>query len=135
MLGEIKETLRSLQPSRRQLRVFGVLLGVLTVFAARTIEGADAFGGSAAGIGIAALAILFPRTIEPIWKMLMVLTLPIGWVVSRLILIAFFYIILTPISLLFRIVGHDILKRRLSPSADTYWEPFEENKRPDSMGL
>lgn len=135
MLREIKETLRSIHPSHRQLRTFGILLGALVIFAARTIEGADAFGGSAAGAAIVALAVIFPRAIDPIWRTLMALTLPIGWIISRLILIAFFYTILTPISLVLRITGHDILKRRFSPSADTYWEPFEENKRPDSMGL
>lgn len=135
MFKEITETLRSLLPSSRSLRLFGVLLGTLIVFAARTIKGADVLGGSAAGAMIALLAVVFPRAIDPIWRALMALALPIGWVVSRLVLIAFFYAILTPISLLLRTVGHDLLKRRLSASAATYWEPFEENKHPDSMGL
>ncbi|MDP3727066.1 MAG: SxtJ family membrane protein [bacterium] len=135
MIKEIRETLQSIHPSHRQLRLFGVLLGALIVFASRTVEGADAFGGSTAGIIIAALAVALPGAIEPVWRALMALTLPIGWFVSRLILIVFFYTVFTPISLVLRIVGHDILKRRLLSSADTYWEPFEENKRPDSMGL
>ncbi len=133
MLREIRETLRSLHPRPNSLRLFGVLSGALVVIAARTIKGADAFGGTAAGVIIAALAIMLPGAIEPVWRALMALTLPIGWLVSRAILIAFFYLILTPVSLILRIVGHDPLNRRLS--GESYWEPFEKNKRPDSMGL
>lgn len=134
MFKEITETLRSLQPSSNSLRLFGIILGALIIFAAQVIEGADAFGGSTAGAIIAILAVILPRAIEPIWKTLMVLTLPIGWLVSHAILIAFFYLILTPVSFVLRIVGHDPMNRRLSKGG-TYWEPFEENKRPDSMGL
>lgn len=134
MLREIKETLRVLRPSYSKLRAFGILLGALIIFAAQTIEGADAFGGSAAGIIIIALAVLLPGAIEPIWRALMALTLPIGWLVSRAILVAFFYLVLTPVSLVLRIAGHDLMNRRLSEGG-TYWEPFEENNRPDSMGL
>ncbi len=134
MFREIAETLRALHPSHRQLRLFGVILGALVAYAAQTIEGADVLGGSAAGVLIAFLALVLPRAIESLWKTLMALTLPIGWIVSRLILIIFFYLILSPISLFLRLIGHDPLKRRKSVEG-TYWEPFEENLRPDSMGL
>ena len=134
MLRDIKATLHSLQPSPNSLRVFGVLLGALIVFASRTIEGADALGGSAAGIFIAVFAALLPGAVEPVWKTLMALTLPIGWLVSRAILVAFFYLVLAPVSLVLRMAGHDPMNRRLSKDG-SYWEPFEENKRPDSMGL
>lgn len=135
MFREIAETLRAIRPGSRQLRVFGILLGALVVFAARTIQGADAFGGSAAGAAIAALALALPVAIEPIWRALMAVTIPIGWIISRLILIAFFYIVLTPVSFILRVVGHDPLRRRWRKDLESYWEPFEENKRPDSMGL
>lgn len=134
MLREIRETLRSLQPRPNSLRLFGAVLGALIALASRAAEGADAFGGTAAGILITALAIALPRVIEPLWRALMALTLPIGWLVSRAILIAFFYIILTPVSLVLRIAGHDPMHRR-SSNDGSYWEPFEENKRPDSMAL
>lgn len=134
MLHEIRETLHSINPSRRQLRVFGILLGALLVFAGQTVDGADAFGGSAAGVFIAALAGMLPGAIEPIWKTLMALALPIGWLVSRAILVAFFYLVLTPVSLVLRAAGRDPMNRQLS-GCGSYWESFEENRIPDSMGL
>lgn len=132
MFREVTETLRSFRPSSRQLRYFGLILGALIAILSQA-ERADAVGGSAAGAAIAALALALPGTIEPLWRALMAITLPIGWVVSRLILIALFYLVLTPLSFLLSLTGRDILK--LKRGGESYWEPFEKNRHPDTMGL
>jgi len=46
---------------------------------------------------------------------------PIGFVISHLILVLIYFGIMTPIGLLFRLIGRDALNRRLDRAAETYW--------------
>ncbi len=48
-------------------------------------------------------------------------TYPIGWLVSRLLLGVLFYGMFTPLGLLFRLLGRDALARRARPDASSYW--------------
>ena len=36
-----------------------------------------------------------------------------------------FYVVLTPVGLIFRAIGRDPLHRRFEPTASTYWVPRE----------
>lgn len=46
---------------------------------------------------------------------------PIGWTITRLILGAVYYLVLTPIGLLMRLFGKDPMNRNLDRTAATYW--------------
>jgi hypothetical protein len=49
----------------------------------------------------------------------------LGWLNTRLLLGVFFYLILTPIGLLLRLTGRDLLDRKIDPAARTYWSKRE----------
>jgi hypothetical protein len=53
----------------------------------------------------------------------MLVSFPVGWTVSKLILVGLFYGMFTPLALLFRLLGRDVLGRRRAPAATTYWAP------------
>ena len=59
------------------------------------------------------------------------IVLPIAWTVSLLVLAAVFYGLLTPLGLMFRLMGRDVLDRRPDPEQDTYWQgkPAAESPR------
>jgi hypothetical protein len=59
---------------------------------------------------------------------LILITLPIGYVVSFLLLAAFYFLLLTPLGLLFRLIGRDQLCRRFDPDAKSYWLKREPPK-------
>jgi hypothetical protein len=44
----------------------------------------------------------------------------LGWINSRIILSIFFYMILTPVGILFRLLGKDPMRRRYDPAAGSY---------------
>ena len=46
---------------------------------------------------------------------------PIGFVVSHVILMIIFYLIITPVGLVFRLIGRDALGRRFDHGATSYW--------------
>src|SRR6185295_8128357 len=57
---------------------------------------------------------------------------PIGWVVSHVIVIVFYYLVVTPIGVLMRLFGRDSMNRRKGVAAGTYWtdkEPVRDSKR------
>lgn len=47
--------------------------------------------------------------------------IPIGFVLSHVMLAFIYYVVLTPIALVFRLIGRDVIGKKLDPSAKTYW--------------
>jgi hypothetical protein len=66
-------------------------------------------GWAIAGI-ISIAGLVFPPLIRPIFVGLILLTYPIGWVVSHVLLGLIFYGIVTPIGIILRLTGHDPLQ-------------------------
>jgi len=58
----------------------------------------------------------------------MALALALGAVTTRLILGALFFIVLTPLGVVRRLMGADPLGRR-GPAAPSYWRPYPERYR------
>jgi hypothetical protein len=61
----------------------------------------------------------------------MILTFPVAWAVSTLLLAIVFYGLITPLGLLFRLIGRDPLDRSFKSDKDSYWQekPAAENSR------
>jgi fatty acid desaturase len=51
----------------------------------------------------------------------MTLAYPIGWVLSHLVLAIAYYLVLTPMGWLMRLVGHDPMHRAFDQRAASYW--------------
>jgi hypothetical protein len=69
--------------------------------------------------GLAGLVI--PNIIRPVFVGLMVVTAPIGWIMSHLLLALLFYGMFTPVAFIFKLIGRDALTRRFRPDLETYW--------------
>jgi len=65
--------------------------------------------------------LILPALIRPIFVGLILLTFPIGWVVSYLLLGLIFYGLVTPIGYILRISGHDPLQLK-EPSGNSVWK-------------
>ena len=52
---------------------------------------------------------------------LVLLTSPIGLVLSFVVMTAFYFLVLTPLGFLFRLIGRDALCRKIDPDAKSYW--------------
>ena len=75
------------------------------------------------GFMVFVISLISLKLTKMIYLGMILLTMPIGWVVSFTVLAVFYYLLLTPIGLFFRLTGRDILKRKMDPSAKSYWEP------------
>jgi hypothetical protein len=67
------------------------------------------------------LGLVRPSAIRPLFFGLTALTMPIGLVVTRLILTIMFYGLFTPVALVFRAIHRDALSRERDVAGLTYW--------------
>ena len=80
---------------------------------------AGAFAGLALLSGL--LSAVYPKGNRAIYVGLAVITYPIGFVLSYLIMGLLFFGIIAPTSMALRIVGHDPMSRKYDPEAPSYW--------------
>jgi carbamoyltransferase len=119
------------RPDQRQLRQFSLLwiafFGLIAAYAWWYKE-SPAAAVSFLFVSFAGIVGWFrPEFLRPIYVVWMALAMPIGWVVSHLLLLAVYYLLITPIAFLMRLVGYDPLKRQFERSAATYWTPHESS--------
>jgi hypothetical protein len=132
-----------LRPDRTRLRQFGWL--ALVVFG--LLAGWSAWRGHVMGIelgesspvpvvfgvlaGVSGLFSLFwPPGNRVLYTAMTIVAWPIGTVVSYTIMLILFYLVLTPVALVFRLIGRDALHRRIDPQARSYWV---EHQTPDRL--
>ena len=119
----------NLKPSEKQLRSFGLICLIMC-----NVIGIGFFGlgkipiygfviFSIAGILLYVLSRVSPQLIKPVFLTLVLLTFPIGWVFSHLVMVLFYYGIITPVALFFHLLNRDPLCRKFDQNADTYWIP------------
>jgi hypothetical protein len=72
-------------------------------------------------LGIGPLGLLWPTAVRPVFIAWMVMAFPIGWFVSRLVVALMYYGVLTPLAILFKLIGRDVLCRRYEPEQESYW--------------
>ena len=113
-------------PDSRQLRWFAVatlvalgLLGgaVLWLGGPREL----AMGLWSTGLGCFVIGLAVPAAIRPLYLGLTAVSLPIGWVVSHLVLRIMYYGVFTPVGIAFRLTGRDPLRLKRQSGATTYW--------------
>ena len=122
-------------PNDKTLRQFGfIALGGFAfvallawqewlVFAGGLGDARPYVAGGLLGLGAlsALLSLVFPRANWPIYAGLTAIALPIGFVLSYVIMATLFYLIIMPIGFLLRLFGKDPLDRRFLPEAKSYW--------------
>lgn len=115
-------------PPPKDLRIFAVLqLIFFAVVAAVTYQRTGAAGTATAIVAISAV-VLVVGSLKPTWLrwvyvVWMAAVFPIGFVVSHVLMAAVFYLVVTPIGLIMRIMGRDPMHRKFDPEARTYWQP------------
>lgn len=125
-------------PKHKELRNFGIIALIASLFISLLLYLLKGLGTQwilvIFGIGfiIFLSSIISDKLSRIIYLGLTLVTLPIGWLVSFILLAAFYFLLLTPIGLIFRIVGRDMLHRKFDSITDSYWftrQPPDSNDR------
>jgi hypothetical protein len=66
------------------------------------------------------LALAWPRSLTHVYRLWMTVGEILGWINTRLILGAIFYLLFTPLGWYMRLRGKDPMRRTLAPEAESY---------------
>jgi hypothetical protein len=111
-------------PETKEIRNFGLLFAALGVFAGAFMVWKEnhnfwiAFG--LAGIFLLT-GLLLPRLLGPFYRVWMRFAGLLAWVNTRVLLTVFFFVVLTPIALMMKLFGKDLLNQKFDRSAQSYW--------------
>jgi hypothetical protein len=114
-----------LKPTPRVLRQFAAAWTV--IFLALGLHQALARGHPAAGIIFGAVSVvglvgLFrPASLRWLFVGATIAAFPVGWLVTQMVLAIMFYLVLTPVALVFRWRGRDALQLRRKPEGASFW--------------
>ena len=124
----IAEEVRAVKTDPGHLRKFGLTMGVafaifggLFFWRGHTVA-PYLFIVAAAFLLLAALA---PKALKPVQTVWMTLATVLGWVMTRVLLSIVFFIGITPLAFLARIVGKRFLDLKFEPDRESYWEKRE----------
>jgi len=117
-----------LNPTARVLRQFAAawLVFFLAVGGHRYLVRDQHAWGLAAGflaVVVGVLGLSRPAAVRWLFVGAMVLAFPVGWLMSQVMLALMFYGIVTPLALLFRLRGRDLLARKPAPDRPSFWTP------------
>ena len=123
-------------PKRKELRNFAIIALIASLLIASLLYVLKGVRIQwtiiiiAAGFGIFLSSFVSLKLTRIIYLGLILATFPIGWAISMTLLTAFYFLLITPLGLLFRLLGRDPLCRKFDPAAKSYWQPRRE---PDSL--
>ncbi|MEB3308757.1 MAG: SxtJ family membrane protein [Snowella sp.] len=118
----------------KELREFGLLMaGFIAVLFGVIIpllraHSLPALPWIIAGIFII-LAFLLPKSLEPIYQIWMKIGFVLGWLNNRIILSFVFFVILTPMALMMKVIKRDTMARGFDLQAETYRVPSNLHPR------
>lgn len=129
----IRDDIKQLKTSDRDLRKFGLMvggvfvtLGLLFLFRHKTRTPYFVWPGAT----LMLFGVILPRALKWIYITWMSVAFVLGFVMAHVILTLFFFLVITPIGLIARLAGKDFLSLKLDKAAKSYWIPRE--KKPKS---
>ena len=123
-----------LKPTPRMLRQFSGAW--LVVFAGLAVHRALVRHHPAAALILGAVALLGsigltrPALMRWLFIGATVITFPIGWLISQLVLLLMFLLVITPVALLMRLRGRDTLQLKRPPENVSLWKQRPERTEP-----
>jgi uncharacterized membrane protein len=121
----LKEEFKNIKETKKDLRKFGLTVGgVLLIIAAFLFysEKPSAIYFAIIGLLLFISGLTISQILKPLNKIWMGLAIVLGFFMSRIILTVLFYMALTPISLIAKLVGKKFMILNYDKSAKTYWE-------------
>ena len=121
-------------PTIRQLRVFGVggllasIVAALVLYFVWRAAVVWMVVVLAAGAAVCLCSLVSPAAARILYLGLTLVAMPIGLVVSLVLLAAFYFLLLTPVALVFRLIGRDALRRRFDAAVESYWVPHRPSE-------
>lgn len=112
-------------PDDKKVKQFSVVCLILCVVIAYFMFRSDATASAyiVAIIGISCLLVggFRPSWFRPVYYVLSAMLFPLGWVLSNLMLVMVFFVLITPLAMVFKLMGRDALTLS-KPRVSSYWK-------------
>lgn len=120
--------MRKIETKPKQVRIFAVLLFILIGYITFRLTLSlplivKILIFSAEGLCLAA-ALIRPRFFAPVFKVALIVSGAIGNTIFKIISTLVFYLILTPLALVMRLLGKKFLVHKMDPGAATYYMDY-----------
>jgi len=119
------ETTVNTNPDKQELRKFGLVFAGMFILIFGLLlpwiwdKSSPMWPWIVAAVFVAT-ALLVPMVLGPVYRLWMKIGHVLGWINTRITLGVMFFLIFAPVALLLRLLGKDMLRRRLDTSATTY---------------
>ena len=119
-------------PEERQLKQFGLFSLILLPFVVWLWGGSWTSVGVSVAIGgvIAAIGVVAPHVLKPLFLGLSLILMPIGIVVGELLLLLVYVLVFIPIGIIFKLMGRDRLQLKINRECSSYWQDKQLPKSP-----
>lgn len=108
----LHEEIRRIKSSKKGLKIFGLTVGIVSLLIGLSIfyghKGAAIYWAGM-GLLLIGISISVPGVLKPLNKIWMIMSIVLGWVMTRVLLTISFYIVLTPTGLILRLLRKDLL--------------------------
>jgi len=131
IVRDIREEIKAVyrEPSDRELTILALLFltfpGLIGLYLLYWKGSASGYTWITIGVVLA-----FFRLIKPVFRMIyrawIAISITIGYFVSRVILSLIFFLLITPMGLIFKVIGKDPMERKIDPGAESYWQKRAE---------
>ena len=114
---------------KREWKKFGIGLSIIlaALGTIQWIRGSSLFLPTYLVAGIISVSgLLLPVALKPLFIIFSYIGFALGWVMTRVILSAFFFLVFSPIGLLSRLVGKRYLQMGFRTDETTYWSTHRE---------
>ena len=118
------EEIKNIQIKKTDLRKFGITVGFILLIIAGLLfwkENESFHVSLTIGIILCSLSIALPIILKPIFWIWMICAILIQWIVTRIILSAIYYLIITPVGLIGRLLGKQFIELKWNSNNSTYW--------------
>lgn len=125
----ILQEIKNIKSRKKELREFGVVVGVVFGLFGGLFwwKGKDHyFFLLTVSIALVILGLIAPVLLKPLHKIWMAFAIILGWIMTRIILSILFYLVITPIGLLNRLSGKDMLDLKFDKNKNSYWTPRQQ---------
>ena len=118
------EEIKNIQIKKTDLRKFGITGGFILLIIAGLLfwkENESFHVSLTIGIILCSLSIALPIILKPIFWIWMICAILIQWIITRIILSLIYYLIITPVGLIGRLLGKQFIELKWNSNNSTYW--------------
>ncbi len=124
LMASLKSKTVNIKSTKKELRKFGIIVGFLLLLTSALFFKLQKPGNAyylTIGLLLIISAIFYPMILKVFYKIWMTFSNVFGWIMTRVILFLFYFIIFTPIAIILRIFGERFLDLNINKECNTYW--------------